>query len=103
MKVVIQNANPMYDGWDFFNFCFKVTGVDIIKSGQESRTDPRLISAVENGCFDGASVVDVPDNATDWCIHSPTYEEEAVLYVVDGKINFVYSLYGDHNNGQTKR
>lgn len=26
MKVVIQNANPMYDGWDFFNFCFKVTG-----------------------------------------------------------------------------
>lgn len=92
MKIVI---NACYGG-------FSVNDATAKKLGFESRydvdgnvrTDSRLIEMIEagedvNGNYACLTVVDVPDNATDYMIND--YDGcESIYYVVDGKIQIGY-------------
>ena len=59
------------------------------------RTNEKLIELIESGidCNDDVSklsVVEIPDEATDYYINN--YDgAESVIYVVDGKIHFTYA------------
>ena len=63
--------------------------VDLVDRYEGDRTNPELVSFVENhpdDCGDLA-VMTIPDNATDWDIQD--YDgSETLIYVVDGKIHY---------------
>lgn len=86
MKVVI---NECYGGFSLSEYAAKELNLSSIYDDIE-RTNERLIELVEedsgkaSGLFADLSVVDIPDEATDWMIEE--YDGyEHVLAVVDGK------------------
>ena len=63
--------------------------VDLVDRYEGDRTNPELVSFVENhpdDCGDLA-VMTIPDNATDWDIQDYDGNED-LIYVVDGKIHY---------------
>ena len=83
MKIVI-NANYGGYGCDVSE-----QYEDLVDRYQNDRTNPELVSFVENhpnDCGD-LEVMTIPDNATDWDIQD--YDgNETLIYVVDGKIHY---------------
>ena len=83
MKIVI-NANFGGYGCDVSE-----QYVDLVDRYEGDRTNPELVSFVENhpdDCGDLA-VMTIPDNATDWDIQDYDGNED-LIYVVDGKIHY---------------
>ena len=83
MKIVI-NANFGGYGCDVSE-----QYVDLVDRYEGDRTNPELVSFVENhpdDCGDLA-IVTIPDNATDWDIQDYDGNED-LIYVVDGKIHY---------------
>ena len=89
MKLVI---NTDFGGFGINREIAKKYGFD---KRDVPRTDKELIELIESGidCNDDCSelsVVEIPDETTDYYIND--YDgAESVLYVVDGKIHFVYA------------
>lgn len=91
MKIVI---NDCFGGFRLPDTCLTDLGISSVYRAfdYEPRNDPKLVQWVEDhpGFFDNddctrLTVVDIPDEATDWRITE--YDgAENVLYVVDGKI-----------------
>ena len=86
MKIVI---NECYGGYGLSDWALKELGIEY--SDEINRTQPDLISLVENfpeevsGDFADLSVVEIPDETTDWEISE--YDGfESITYVVNGKL-----------------
>lgn len=86
MKIVI---NECYGGYGLSDWALKELGIEY--SDEINRTQPDLISLVENfpaevnGEFAELSVVEIPDETTDWEISE--YDGfESITYVVNGKL-----------------
>ena len=88
MKIVI---NRCYGGFGLSDAADQAIGVGF----NGDRTDPRLISVVEelgpraNGEYSKLKIVEIPDSATDWEI-GDCGGSEYVTYVVDGKLHHVF-------------
>lgn len=90
MKLVI---NVCYGGFSIKPEIRKKYGLEKCDrwSTQDCRTDKKLIELIESGVncnteYSKLSVVEIPDEATDYYIEE--YDgAESVLYVIDGKIH----------------
>ena len=89
MKIVI---NTCYGGFSLpQDFC-NIYGIDSVYDDSIERTDPRLISYVEqhggvvkHRCAE-LRVVEIPDTCTDWELNE--YDGfEVIIFIVDGKIH----------------
>lgn len=97
MKIII---NRCYGGYNINGKTIKKlseSGMVVDEHGgvyDSTRTNSELIKMIENGEYVDSSysklkVVEIPDNATDYMIEE--YDGlESILYVVDGKINYIY-------------
>lgn len=91
MKLVI---NTCYGGFELSDKAEKMLGGE--NAYELERDDPKLVEVVEtlgkeayNTDVSRLSVVEIPDNATDYEVNE--YDGyESVIYVVDGKIHHVY-------------
>ena len=88
MKIVI---NECFGGFSVSDFVAKVLGIE--SCYEVSRTDERLITLIEelgsekcSGSCACLSVVEIPENTTDWEI-SEYDGAETLIYVVDGKLH----------------
>lgn len=86
MKIVI---NKCYGGYGLSDWALKELGIEY--SDEINRTQPDLISLIENfpemvnGDFAKLSVVEIPDETTDWEIFD--YDGlESITYVINGKL-----------------
>lgn len=89
MKIVI---NACYGGFSLSESAAAYMGTSIYPLDEDIRTDPLLIDMVErdtlatSGRCAKLTVVEIPDNATDWELDE--YDGyESITYVVDGKIH----------------
>lgn len=90
MKLVI---NTCYGGFELSDKAEGMLGEDTYEL---ERDDPKLVEIVEtlgkeayNTDVSKLSVVEIPDNATDYEVNE--YDGyESIIYVVDGKIHHVY-------------
>lgn len=90
MKLVI---NTCYGGFELSDKAIDMLGENVY---QLERDDPKLVEIVEmlgkeayNTDVSKLSVVEIPDNATDYEVDE--YDGyESITYVVDGKIHHVY-------------
>ena len=90
MKIVI---NRCYGGFSITYACAKKLGIDKYDAS-DYRTDERLIKMVEenadevSGHFSKLSVVEIPDNKTDYEVNE--YDGyESITYVVDGLLHHI--------------
>lgn len=89
MKIVI---NSCYGGFSLSESAAAYMGTSTYSLDEDIRTDPRLVDMVErdapaaSGRYANLTVVEIPDNATDWELNE--YDGyESITYVVDGKIH----------------
>ena len=89
MKIVI---NACYGGFSLSKSAAAYMGTSTHPWDEDIRTDPRLVDMVERDALAASgdcaelTVVEIPDNATDW--EMSDYDGiESIIYVVDGKIH----------------
>lgn len=86
MKIVI---NDCYGGYGLSEDFLEKYGKEFI---ERERNDPELIAAIEefgedeaSGYYSSLSIVQIPDDCTDYCIHE--YDgAESVIFVRGGKL-----------------
>lgn len=83
MKIVIS------DNWGGFGCLVDESFEDFIDQYHEDRANPEFVAWVEQNpeVAGDLSVVEIPDEATDWVINEWDDCYETVFYVVDGKIH----------------
>jgi hypothetical protein len=90
MKIVI---NKCFGGFSVNDNIVKMLNLESRYDLEDDRTNARLIELIEsgedvNGDYSNLTVVEIPDDATDYMINE--YDGyENVLYVLDGKIKRV--------------
>jgi hypothetical protein len=90
MKIVI---NKCFGGFSVNDNIVKMLNLESRYDLEDNRTNVRLIELIEsgedvNGDYSNLTVVEIPDDATDYMINE--YDGyENVLYVLDGKIKRV--------------
>jgi hypothetical protein len=90
MKIVI---NKCFGGFSVNDNIVKMLNLESRYDLEDDRTNARLIELIEsgedvNGDYSNLTVVEIPDDATDYIIDE--YDGyENVLYVLDGKIKRV--------------
>ena len=88
MKIVLSKC---YGGFSLSPMALDILGIEYEEDIE--RTDPRLVEVVEadakaaSGLFAELTVVEIPDEATDYSVDE--YDGfESVVYVVDGKLHW---------------